>query len=136
MKAMNGIIRYGCEPKLTYGTWNDKFPQEKVNFENEDYLIHFDGIILNSVELKAELQCSSNQEILLQLYQSHGAELVFYAKGCYCLVLWDKKVQKLLVTNDLMSKRTLYYCMSEQSLCYGSSYHDLLDALSSEGHSP
>ena len=136
MKAMNGIIRYGYEPKLTYAAWNDKFPQEKVNFENEDYLIHFDGIILNSVELKSELQCGSNQELLLQLYRSHGAELVFYAKGCYALVIWDKQAQKLLITNDLLSKRTFYYCMTEQSLCYGSSYHDLLDILSSEGHSP
>lgn len=133
MKAMNGIIRYGCEPKPVFATWNDKFPQEKVCFENEDYLIHFDGILLNSAQLKAELDCSSNQEILLKLYQAHGAELVFHAKGLYCLVLWDKQAQKVLITNDLLSKRSVYYASGEDAMCYGSSYHDLLDLMSREG---
>ena len=136
MKAMNGIIRYGCEPKPVFATWNDKFPAEKVCFENEDWLIHFDGIILNSDALKTALACSSNQEILLQLYRKHGAELVFHAKGLYSLVLWDKQAQTILVTNDLLSKRSLYYCNAQQLLCYASSYHDLLDVLSREGHEP
>lgn len=136
MKAMNGIIRYGCEPKPVFATWNDKFPAEKVCFENEDWLIHFDGIILNSDALKTVLACSSNQDILLQLYRKHGAELVFHAKGLYSLVLWDKQAQTILVTNDLLSKRSIFYCIREQMLCYASSYHDLLDLLKQEGHRP
>lgn len=136
MRAMNGIIRYGCEPKPVFATWNDKFPKEKVCFENEDYLIHFDGIILNSAALKESLGCTDNKEILTRLYQSYGAELVFHAKGLYSLVLWDKKAQKMLVTNDLLSKRTFYFYTSEQSLCYASSYYDLLDILLQEGCEP
>lgn len=136
MKAMNGIIRYGCQPKPVFATWNEKFPEEKVCFENEDYLIHFDGVILNSAELKATLNCSSNQQILLQLYQSYGAELVFHAKGLYALVLWDKKAEKVLITNDLLSKRTFFYCSEADYMCYGSSYHDVLDILGQEGLSP
>lgn len=136
MKAMNGIIPYAGEPKPVYATWNDKFPAEKVCFENEQWLVHFDGILLNSAQLKETLSCSSNLDILLQLYQAHGAELVFHAKGLYTLVLWDKQARKLLVTNDLLSKRSLYYHMSGTALCYASGYHDLLDILSREGLTP
>ena len=132
MKAMNGIIRYGFEPKPVYATWNDKFPAEKVCFENEAYLIHFDGIILNNDALKAQLGCASNQAILEKLYQEYGAELVFHAKGLYSLVIWDKQAQKVLITNDLLSKRSLFYCSVDKALYYGSSYHDLLDILAEE----
>lgn len=133
MKAMNGIIRYGCRPQTAFATWNGKFPEEKVCFEDEDYLIHFDGVLLNSTSLKAELGCSDNRQILLALYKAHGAQLVLYAKGLYSLVLWDKQAETVLVTNDLLSKRTLFYHLGGDCLCYGSSYHDLLDILSREG---
>ncbi|MBR4291311.1 MAG: hypothetical protein IKT52_11860 [Oscillospiraceae bacterium] len=136
MKSMNGVVRYDRKSELHFATWNDKFPEEKVCFENEDYLIHFDGIILNSNELKSAFNCNSNQSILLQLYKSYGSELVFHAKGLYALVLWDKQAQTLLVTNDLLSKRPLYYHRAEHGLCYASSYYDILDILSAENVSP
>lgn len=136
MKAMNGMIRYGSQSEFSFATYNNKFPQEKVCFENEDYLIHFDGVILNSSELKDELGCACNQEILLQLYKNYGAELVLHTKGLYTLVLWDKKAQTVLVTNDLLSKRPLYYHRAENALFYAASYYDLLDNLSHEGFAP
>lgn len=136
MKAMNGIIQYGCAPKAVFKTQNNKFPQEKVCFENDDLLIHFDGIILNSDDLKAELGCGSNQEILQNLYQTYGAELVFRVKGLYALVLWDKKAGTLLITNDLLSKRPVYYCMGDNELYYAVSYLDMLDLLSGNSHKP
>ena len=133
MKSMNGIIRYGCSHDIRYGTHNDKFPQEKVCFEDEDYLIHFDGVLLNSAALKESLCCNSNQEILVQLYRQYGAQLVLHAKGLYTLLLWDKKAQTALITNDLLSKRPLYYHSTENALFYGASYYDLLDNLSRDG---
>ena len=114
MKAMNGVISFGFEPKLSFATWNDKFPQEKVCFENEDYLIHFDGVILNSTELKESLGCANNQQILIQLYENYGAQLVLRAKGLYALTLWDKRAQKILITNDLMSRRPMFYCRDDR----------------------
>ena len=69
MKAMNGVISYGQIPKPVYATWNDKFPEEKVCFEDENILIHFDGVLLNSAQLKEELKCSNNRQILLALYR-------------------------------------------------------------------
>ena len=136
MKAMNGVISFGFEPKLSFATWNDKFPQEKVCFENEDYLIHFDGVILNSTELKESLGCANNQQILIQLYENYGAQLVLRAKGLYALTLWDKRAQKILITNDLMSRRPMFYCRDDRCVCYGSSYHDVLDILAWEGYTP
>ena len=132
MKSVNGIIRYGDKSDLHFATWNDKFPKEKVCYEDDDYLIHFDGVILNSVELKKSLRCSDNQSILLQLYKAYGPELVMHVKGMYALVLWDKQAQTLVITNDLLSKRPLYYFCAEHGIYYASSYYDLLDILSAE----
>ena len=136
MKAMNGVIPYGSVPETAYTTLNDKFPLEKVCFEDDDFLIHFDGILLNSTLLKSSLSCKDNKEILLRLYRDHGAELVFHAKGVYALVIWDKKAEKVLITNDLLSKRPLYYRLGKEALFYAASYHDLLDRLSRTAYAP
>lgn len=136
MKAMNGVVKYQSTPALVFATRNDKFPKEKVNFEDEAYLIHFDGVLLNSEELKAQYGCSDNMTILRKLYEDHGAELVFFAKGLYSLVLWDKKAQTVLITNDLLSKRSIYYHHNDRALYYASSYYDLLNILSKEDYVP
>ena len=136
MRAMSGVFPYRAAPETVYATLNDKFPQEKVCFEDENYLIHFDGILLNSAQLKAALPCKDNKEILLQLYKDHGAEMVFYAKGVYCLVIWDKQAQTVLITNDLLSKRPVYYHSSKDQLTYAVSYYDLLDRLSQTAYTP
>jgi len=136
MKAMNGVITFSSKPDLFFKTRNDKFPQEKVNFEDAQYLIHFDGVLLNSEQLKKELGCSDNRTIIAKLYERHGSGLVLHAKGTYSLVLWDKKKQIILVTNDLLSKRSLYYHCSQDTLYYASSYYDLLNKLKNTGFIP
>ena len=136
MKSMNGTIRYSGNPTFRYGTHNDKFPQEKVCFENEDYLIHFDGILLNGAALKETLRCSCNREILLTLWKEYGPQLPLHTKGVYSLLLWDKQAGQVLITNDLLSKRPLYYHMAEDALFYSASYYDLLDNLAAEGCTP
>ncbi len=129
MKAMNGYVKYGQSPVFTYETWNNKFPKEKVNFENEDYLIHFDGFIVNGDRLKEQHNCENNCEVLCALFKEYGARLVCFAKGLYSLVIWDKKNATVLITNDLLSKRSMYYRIFENSIYYASSYHDLLSLL-------
>ena len=129
MKGLTGLLAAGQNPVCCYGARNAKFDAEKVCAETECYLVHFDGILLNDAKPAHE---NERFERLIRLYEQYGAQMTAHLKGQFDLVLWDKQNQKALVTNDLLSKRTLYYCIGDQKLLYAASYSDLLDLLSAE----
>lgn len=127
MKGMNGIIA-GNEPLvLNYAERNQKFRQEKVCWETERYLVQFDGILLSHAKPQTDTE---RFELLAGLYERFGSSMTAHLKGQYNLVIWDKMDQKVLVANDLLSKRSMYYCIHGQKLLYAASYCDLLDLLS------
>lgn len=133
MKGLAGLLHAGKKPVCHYANRNPKFAAEKVCAENERYLIHFDGILLNHAKPLCE---TVRFDLLAELYEKHGADLLAHLKGQFDLVLWDKQGQKVLVTNDLLSRRPLYYCMQESRLFYAASYTDLLNVLSAEKQVP
>ena len=126
MKGITGLLAAGQIPVCRYAARNTKFEAEKVCAENERYLVHFDGILLNHAK---PAQDGERFELLTGLYEKYGAAMTAYLKGQYNLVIRDKQAQKTLVTNDLLSKRPLYYCAQEKRLFYAASYTDLLDLL-------
>ncbi len=134
MKGVSGILAARQLPVFCYANRNAKFEAEKVCSENDRYLVHFDGILLNHAK---PVRDDERFELLTGLYEQHGAAMTAHLKGQYNLVIWDKQHQQVLVTNDLLSKRPMYCCVRDQKLLYASSYTDLLDMLSSEdGYQP
>ncbi len=130
MKGINGIITASEQPVMHYAVRNSKFAAEKVCMETEKYLVHFDGILLSCAK---PVSPSERFELLTGLYEKHGAQMAAHLKGQFDLAIWDKRSQKVLISNDLLSKRSLYYCMDGQKLFYAASYCDLLDLLSQSG---
>ena len=129
MRGITGILAAEQLPVFQYANRNPKFAEEKLCAEDDRYLIHFDGILLNHAKPVRE---NERFDLLSGLYEQNGAQLTAHLKGQFDLVLWDKQHQKVLITNDLLSKRTLYYCVRESKLFYAASYADLLELLSAE----
>ena len=129
MKGITGLLAAGQTPVCRYAARNAKFEAEKVCAEDERYLVHFDGILLNHAK---PAQDGERFELLTGLYEKYGAAMTAHLKGQYNLVIRDKQAQKTLVTNDLLSKRPLYYCAQGKRLFYAASYTDLLDLLAEE----
>lgn len=129
MKGITGRLAAGQAPVCRYAAHNVKFEAEKVCAENERYLVHFDGILLNHAK---PVQDGERFEMLTGLYEQYGAEMTAHLKGQYNLVIRDKLGQKTLVTNDLLSRRPMYYCVQEKCLFYAAGYNDLLELLGEE----
>ncbi len=130
MKGINGIIAANQHPVMQYAVRNSKFAAEKVCMETEKYLVHFDGILFSH---NKPASASERFDLLTSLYESHGAQLTAHLKGQFDLVIWDKAACRVLVSNDLFSKRSLYYFTDGETLFYTASYYDLLDLLSQNG---
>lgn len=127
MKGISGIFAAGQAPECRYAERNPKFRAEKVCAEDKRYLIHLDGVLLGNAEAG-----NGRFEWLCGLYEQYGTAMTAHLKGQFNLVVVDKQKGKALVTNDLLSRRPLYYCALPGRLVYAASYRDLLDLLRDE----
>lgn len=126
MRGITGLLAAGQFPVCRYAARNAKFEAEKVCAEDERWLVHFDGVLLNHAKPERE---NSRFELLTGLYEQYGAQMTAHLKGQFNLVIRDKQNGKTLVANDLLSKRPLYYCIQANRLFYAASYTDLLEML-------
>ena len=80
------------------------------------YRITYNGEIYNFRALRQRLEddgavfrTESDTEVILHLYERHGADLVEHLRGMYALALWDDAQRGLLLARDPFGIKPLYY---------------------------
>ncbi|MGB1289106.1 MAG: asparagine synthetase B, partial [Aggregatilineales bacterium] len=85
---------------------------------NEDhrYVLVFNGEIYNHLELRDTLKKQGHQfrsdsdtEVIVHLYEQHGADCVKHLRGMFAFALWDKEEKRLMVARDHLGIKPLYY---------------------------
>lgn len=111
-------------------------PGSHQPISNEDGTVHvvFNGEIYNYVELRADLGKRGHQlitqgdaEILVHLYEDHGADMLRFLRGMFAFALWDSRKKTLLLARDRLGKKPLNYFLGERSLFFCSELAPLLD---------
>jgi asparagine synthetase B (glutamine-hydrolysing) len=62
----------------------------------------------------------------LQLYRDRGPAFVEQLQGCFAVVLWDSRRQRLLLATDPVGTRPLYYATTQQHAFFASNATALL----------
>jgi asparagine synthase (glutamine-hydrolysing) len=95
--------------------------------------IVFNGEIYNHRELRRRLEwqghrfrTSSDTEVLLHLYQQHGAEMVTALRGMFAFALWDARTRQLMLARDRVGVKPLYFFRDQQQIVFGSELKALL----------
>jgi asparagine synthase (glutamine-hydrolysing) len=95
--------------------------------------IVFNGEIYNYQVLKAELEqqgrvfrTNSDTEVLLQLYDRDGADMVQRLRGMYTLAIWDRARGGMLLGRDPFGIKPLYYADDGKTLRIASQVKALL----------
>lgn len=80
------------------------------------YVISFNGEIYNYKALRDELaaggtvfQSGSDTEVMLHLYERHGAAMVEKLRGMFTFALWDNRERTLFVARDPLGIKPVYY---------------------------
>jgi asparagine synthase (glutamine-hydrolysing) len=106
---------------------------QPMSLPERGVVITFNGEIYNYRELRERLQqggrrlrTQSDTEVLLHLYDLHGARMVEHLRGMFAFALWDERKQGLLLARDPFGIKPLYYADDGAALRVASQVKALL----------
>jgi asparagine synthase (glutamine-hydrolysing) len=101
--------------------------------EDRSVVVVMNGEIYNYRELRTELQARGHRfatqgdtEVIVHLYEEHGADCVRHLHGMFAFSLWDAKRQQLMLARDRVGKKPMLYTMRDGVLTWASEMAALL----------
>ena len=109
--------------------------QQPIYNSDKTALIVFNGEIYNFQELRLCLEKQGNKfdtnsdtEVILHLYDKHGADCVQHLRGMFAFAIWDKRDKSLFIARDRVGKKPLLYSHQPNgNLIFGSEFRALLE---------
>lgn len=117
---------------LEYKT-SAKFHHDKVNFENDDFYLLLDGIVLNKKQLIDKSIQTNWADYLIVQYKKNGNQFFKQLKGSYYGFLFDKKENKWVVFTDHISSKPMYYAQFSNHIVFSNNYTGLVSHLKKKG---
>ena len=103
---------------------------------NEDGTIWlvFNGEIYNYRELRRDLTArghvfstQSDTEVIVHLYEEHGADCVTHLRGMFAIALWDETKRQLFAARDRLGQKPFFYRAEHGVFAFGSEIKSILE---------
>lgn len=101
--------------------------------QNRRFHITYNGEIYNFQALRKELEAqgtafvtASDTEVILRLYERHGADMLSKLRGMFAIAIWDEQDRSLFLARDPFGIKPLYYSDDGRTLRTASQVKALL----------
>lgn len=103
--------------------------------ENGRFAMVFNGEIYNFTDFYSGLNAKgftqkthSDTEVLMQMFQLYGLEMLNRLNGMFAFAIWDKQEKKLIVARDRMGVKPFYYSFYNEAFYFASEQKALFTA--------
>lgn len=109
--------------------------QQPLSNEDGTLWISFNGEIFNYRELRQTLESDhqfatdSDTEVIVHLYETHGADCLHYLNGQFAFAIWDERNHSLFMARDRVGIRPLFYTITHNQLIFASEMKAILAVL-------
>jgi len=97
------------------------------------FLIVFNGEIYNFQELRKDLEgrgitfrTTGDTEVILEGYKLWGTDIFQRLNGMFSIVIWDNRLQRLVMARDRFGKKPLHYFLAGNELVFASELRALM----------
>lgn len=108
---------------------------QPVHNEDKTVWVVFNGEIYNFPELRPDLEkrghrfyTHTDTEVIVHLYEEHGARCVEKLRGMFAFAIFDEKKQCLLLARDRLGIKPLHFAQSNGQFLFGSEMKSMLAA--------
>lgn len=112
----------------------NKYLADKLFFQNDQYIVVLDGVILNKNEL-----CEKNKldwaNTFVQLYEMYGVNAPLQLRGSFCGLIYEKQSGKIFVFVDQLGEKAIYYSTVGSRILISYDYFQISRQLLQEGES-
>lgn len=118
-----------------WAKWNtlNKYMQDKVFRQNEQYILILEGVILNKQELCDKYK-ETWEEALIKMYEQSGVTFMKELRGSFSGAVYDKRKELWLLYVDQISTKPLYYYMDENGgFACGTQINYVTDTMKANG---
>jgi asparagine synthase (glutamine-hydrolysing) len=102
--------------------------------ERRSVVVVLNGEIYNFEELRDQLvrkghtfSTRTDTEVIVHLYEEHGAGCVTHLRGMFAFALWDADARQLLVARDRVGKKPLFYAEADGTFWFASEAKAILE---------
>lgn len=107
----------------------NKFLLDKPFYQNENYIVLVEGIILNSLKIQKNYNEKIFSEAIIKCYEAVGETFFNDFRGSFSGVFYDKRKNLWIIYTNQIGDKQVFYSKIGKSIIFGSEMAFLVDYL-------